>query len=631
MVEDRVNELAGVLQELCQAVAADGGAALYLDDGEGALQRVATAGAGGTKPPRLLDHLRDESHDKRSLVLSLPGSPAGVIVLGRRAGGNFTQQDRAVARLYIHRLSAGAGAATVPLARSVWTHRLEAIQRIGARLNRLGAVDEVAATICAGAFDVIDHDEAHLLLADDKGHLQAVACAGRDGDEPVVALPADGQVARHIGRALVSAKPVLEDSVVDAGLGRAGPYSMLVAPLIHESRVTGLICLLAAGEARFDDDHVRLLQILSEQAAEALENARLLSGRDELVHELAGLLDISEAASTASNERELATLLARRMRQATELDSARVSRWEEGSTFLRLVGRDGDEGHDTDHDTDHDMIELADAPLRWFALRDGRPAILQVDALEDGPEARELRARGMRTLILMPLTTGGRTIGLVELAALHQPRALSESQLNALEAMSRLTATGIERVRLLEQLRSAADTDLVTGVHNHRYLQERLRQEVARGARSHSSLAVLMMDLDNFKQINDRHGHADGDRVLRNIGAAILGQVRTSDIVARYGGDEFVVVMPDTGAEQAQLVTQRVVRAILDRRHELADGSQVGVGVSAGLALYPTDGRTTAQLLASADAAMYEAKRKGGRGMERSAAHSQAEPMARAV
>jgi diguanylate cyclase (GGDEF)-like protein len=562
-------------------------------------------------------------------VLSVPGSPAGVIVLGRRTGGNFTQQDRAVARLYIHRLSAGAAAATIPLARSVWSHRLEAIQRIGARLNRLGAVDEVAATICDGAFDVIDHDEAHLLLADEKGYLQAVAGARRDGGEPM-ALPADGDVARHFGRALVSARPVLEQLVTDAGPGRKGPHSLLVVPLIHETHVTGLICLLAAGEARFDEDHLQLLQILSEQATVALENARLLSGRDELVHELAGLLDISEAASTASNERELATLLATRMRQAVELDSARVSRWEEGSTFLRLLGRDGHDGHDG-HDTDQDMIELADAPLRWLALRDGRPAILQVDALEDGPETRELRARGVRTLVLLPLTTGGRTMGLAELVALHQPRALSESQLNALEAMSRLTATGLERVRLLEQLRSAADTDLVTGVHNHRYLQERLRQEVARAARGHGSLAVLMMDLDNFKQINDRHGHADGDRVLRNVGAAILGQVRTSDIVARYGGDEFVVVMPDTAAEQAELVTQRVVRAILERRHELSDGSQVGVGVSAGLALYPVDGRTTAQLLASADAAMYGAKRNGGRAIERSAAHPQVESMARAV
>jgi diguanylate cyclase (GGDEF)-like protein len=623
MAEARQKELAAVLDELCQAVAADGGASLYLDDGEGALQRVAFTGAGGSRPPKLLDQFRDDSHDKRNLILSIPGSTPGVVVLGRRTGSNFTQQDRAVARLYVRRLSEGAGAASVPFARSVWTHRLEAIQRIGARLNKLGSLDEVAATICGGTFDVIGNDEAHLLLADEKGYLQPVAQTTSEGLEPD-ALPADGEIARHVGRALVSAMPVLEGHVMNAGVGRAGTHSLLVAPLLHESHVTGLVVLLSKGETLFDDDHLQLLQILSDQAAVALENARLLSGRDELVHELGGLLDISEAAGAASDERELATLLATRVRRAIEFDGARVSRWEEGSTFLRLLGRDG-------RDTDQEFVELADAPLRWFALRDGRLSILQVDALDDTQESHELRARGVRTLILMPLTTGGKTIGLVELVALHQPRALSESQLNALEAMARLTATGLERVRLFEQLRSAADTDLVAGVHNHRYLQERLRQEVARGARSHSPLAVLMMDLDKFKQVNDRHGHADGDRVLHNVGAAIMGQLRASDVVARYGGDEFVVVMPDTSAEQAQLVAQRVVSAVLERRHELSDGSQVTVGISAGLALYPEDGRTTAQLLASADAAMYEAKRGGGHGLERSGPPQYVEAVARAV
>ncbi len=170
--------------------------------------------------------------------------------------------------------------------------------------------------------------------------------------------------------------------------------------------------------------------------------------------------------------------------------------------------------------------------------------------------------------------------------------------MQACEAMASLAATGLEKVRVLEHLRSAADIDLVTGVHNHRYLQERLRQEVARSARSHSPLAVLMLDLDRFKPINDRHGHAEGDRVLRNVAAAITAQVRTSDVVARYGGDEFVVLMPDAPVDQAERVARRVVRGILKSRHELSDGSTVAVGVSAGLAAYPADGRTSAQLLA---------------------------------
>ncbi|MEP7360632.1 MAG: diguanylate cyclase [Chloroflexota bacterium] len=620
MVERRQDVIAGALDELCRAVAADAGASLYLDDGDGALQRVAAIGSGGIRPPRLVDYLRDENHEQRSLALAVPGTPSGVLVVSRKTGANFTQQDRAVARLHVRRLAQGSLVTGAPLTRSAWTRQLEAIQRIGARLNRLGSTTEVGATICRGTFDITDTDEAHVLLADDHGYLQPLAQQTRAGASPA-ALPPDGAIARHIARALASSAPVLERSVADAGFDRAGAHSLLIVPLLHEGHVNGLLCLLAQREGRFDDDHAWLLQILSDQAAVAIENARLLRRRDELVRELAGLLEVSEAAGAAADEHQLALSLAARMRRAAETDGARVSRWEEGSTVLRVLGRDG-------VDSGEEKVEIADSPIRWSALKDGRAQIVQVDGLEYGADARTLRAAGVRTLMLLPLTAGGRTIGLVELFAVNQPRTLNASQLHSLDAMASLTATGLERVRLVEQLRAAADTDSVTGVHNHRYLQERLHQEIARAVRRHSQLAVLMMDLDKFKQVNDRYGHADGDGVLHNIGATILAEVRGNDVVARYGGDEFMVLMPDTTAEQAQMVAQRIVRGILNRRHALSDGAQVSVGVSAGLAMFPADGRTTAQLLATADAAMYGAKRSGGRGIEMSVARPIAEAIA---
>jgi diguanylate cyclase (GGDEF)-like protein len=210
---------------------------------------------------------------------------------------------------------------------------------------------------------------------------------------------------------------------------------------------------------------------------------------------------------------------------------------------------------------------------------------------------------------MLPLTVGGKAIGLLELISLRSSRHFTADEMKVYQTMASTAAAGLENARLLEQLRHAADIDQVTGAHNHRYLQDRLRQEVARSARNRSPLSVLMLDLDDFKPINDKWGHADGDRVLRSVAATLKSVVRANDIVARYGGDEFVVVMPDTAAEHAQEVARRVIVAIRERRHELPDGSHARVGVSGGLAIYPENGRTATLLLQAADSAMYSAKR----------------------
>ena len=181
-----------------------------------------------------------------------------------------------------------------------------------------------------------------MLVVDPSGRLRLVAATGRtlDNDGSVLPLPVDGPGGVEIGRALRGGGAMLLPELSDLGPGRTGPHSMLVVPLHYESRVTGLICLVAQGGRRFDDDDVRLIQILSDQAAVAIENARLLHGRDELVHELAGLLEISEAAGAAGREPTLAALLAARLRRETNTDAALVARWDDGSTrAARAVSR----------------------------------------------------------------------------------------------------------------------------------------------------------------------------------------------------------------------------------------------------------------------------------------------------
>ncbi len=378
---------------------------------------------------------------------------------------------------------------------------------------------------------------------------------------------------------------------------------MLLAPLRSEGQVIGVVVLSRLGLSRFSEDESRLLGVLADQAAVAIENARLLAERDRHVAELAALLDISQAGAAASDERDLASLLAVKLRVAADMDACLISRWDQESGKLLPIGADG-----------RPLV----GPARDLAgHRSLRRALLNdevvwldpdVDSLEP-VELDRLRGLGGSAALLLPLSATGRVMGLVEFVTETSGRRFRDGETALLRTMANQVASSLENARLVRQLRDAAETDLVTGIYSHRHLQDRVRQETARASRAHSPLSLLMIDLDEFKRINDEHGHQAGDGVLRAIAGALRAAVRTSDVVARYGGDEFVVLMPDTDADEATQVAQRAARAVADLSHPMPDGSVVHVTCSVGLALHPRDGRTGKALLQAADAAMYTHKR----------------------
>jgi diguanylate cyclase (GGDEF)-like protein len=604
-----------VLSELCQAVAAQSGV-LLLADADGALQPIATfgrpPGAAGQSQNPLGRILRREGDADRRLIVPVPDAGGGVLVLERIGRDDFSRDDLALARVYARQMADNVVAGS-PSTGTSWTHQLEILQRIGAQLTRLASIEAVGAALCNEARQVIEYDEAHVFVTAETSDdtrispqsLRLVALNGAPIDlagQPVP-LPADGVPGHAIARALATGVPQGVPAMVDAGAARPGTWSMLIVPMRVEERINGVICLVTRAPRSFDDDDRRLLQVLSEQAAVAIENARLLSAREELVEELASLLEISQASSGGADELSLARSLATKMRSASRMDACIISRWEDNSTTLATLAQDG-------IDDAAGITDIAEFPATWGVLRSAQPRVVQTEWIDDAlAEARALAEMGGRTLLMLPLTVGGKAIGLIELISLRATRHFGPDEMKVYQTMASSAAAGLENARLLEQLRHAADIDQVTGVHNHRYLQDRLRQEVARAARSRSPLSVLMLDLDDFKPINDQFGHADGDRVLRNVANTLKSVVRANDIVARYGGDEFVVVLPDTPADSAQEVARRIIVGIRERRHELSDGSLARVGVSGGLAVYPENGRTATLLLHASDAAMYSAKR----------------------
>ncbi|RKG93908.1 GGDEF domain-containing response regulator [Corallococcus terminator] len=162
----------------------------------------------------------------------------------------------------------------------------------------------------------------------------------------------------------------------------------------------------------------------------------------------------------------------------------------------------------------------------------------------------------------------------------------------------------------VEELRRLAVTDGLTQVHNHRYFQERLREEFRRAQRYDESLSLILVDLDHFKNINDAHGHGAGDRVLREVAASLQHSVRETDLVARYGGEEFAILLPCTHLPGALTVAERVRRGVSDL-HAGPEGA-LRVTASLGVSSFPHRSiLTPEQLLLTADEALYRAKREG--------------------
>ena len=212
-------------------------------------------------------------------------------------------------------------------------------------------------------------------------------------------------------------------------------------------------------------------------------------------------------------------------------------------------------------------------------------------------------------ILAVPLICGERILGVIE--GIRQgsgARAFKKTDVALLDSLALPIASALANAVRIAEAERLSQTDDLTKLHNARYLRQFLLNEIRRARRYGSSVAALFLDLDDFKQINDEHGHLVGSHVLMEMAAVILSSIRDTDAVARYGGDEFVIVLPDTGTELAGQVAERIRQKII--RHTFNGGRRLQLSLTAsfGVAAFPKHASSPQQLIACADTAMYEAK-----------------------
>jgi diguanylate cyclase (GGDEF)-like protein len=225
------------------------------------------------------------------------------------------------------------------------------------------------------------------------------------------------------------------------------------------------------------------------------------------------------------------------------------------------------------------------------------------------PAATALGNYATRSFISVPVAAGAKLYGVLNAADKVGDAPFDEFDLQTLTLLAGHVALCIENAELHRHIARLANTDGLTGLYNHRYFQERLEEELERASRFGREVALLMTDVDSFKEYNDSHGHPAGDVVLQEIAAVLRGAVRQSDIVSRYGGDEFAIIAPESDLTAAEALARRLMHAVASHRfHAMGIGSPVKLALSIGISSFPRLAVGKSELIEQADRAMYLAK-----------------------
>jgi diguanylate cyclase (GGDEF)-like protein len=264
------------------------------------------------------------------------------------------------------------------------------------------------------------------------------------------------------------------------------------------------------------------------------------------------------------------------------------------------------------------VVHSGDGLTGWVA-RNRRPLLNARPSADLDAAGLTATDTQLQSALVCPLIFNERFIG--TLSVYHvQPAFYTEDHRRLLDRISEQAAAVINNSIVFEQTQEDSLTDALTGLPNTRFLFMHLTRELARAERLKAPLALLVMDLDDFKEINDNHGHHVGDRALCEVARVLRAAIRPYDICVRYAGDEFIVVLSGCGAEEAEAKRVELQAAIEDAYFEARPGKRITLGVSIGAAVFPQDGEAYETLLASADSRMYQDKtRRKRRGAARAA------------
>lgn len=482
---------------------------------------------------------------------------------------------------------------------------LTALYKATQAIELRDSIDEILEGVLREAQTLVEFEHAAILVFDSNRRQLVVEKALGYGDRLPQTLGRRfsldeglcGWAARH--RRPVCVGDVTKDPRYLPGLEKA--RSNLVIPLVAGKQVAGVLSVEAHRVDAFQSKHVKLLTVLGSQAALAIVAWKDREQFREKVLELNALFRVSQLAS--SHDELPATLQA-----ILEISQEIIP---QGNCAVLLVDSSQECLRVKASVNYRKDVENLVIPLGRGVT--GRCALLGEAIVVDEVSRDRDYIPGLahaQSEIAMPLRVEGRVIGVLN-AESTQSGAFGETQIRILSVIAQQAAVVLRTAQLYEETRRLAITDPLTGLANRRKMLSDLKANLVRASRYQEQLAVVFIDLDNFKSINDRFGHPTGDLTLQAVSRCLAESLRDSDLVSRIGGEEFAIILLNADVQLALKITERVRTHVQSLHLRAEEGEPIQVTLSAGIAFYPEDGDSVNLLLQRADEALYQAKRMG--------------------
>jgi len=377
----------------------------------------------------------------------------------------------------------------------------------------------------------------------------------------------------------------------------------MFVPLMNEGKIVAIVAISEKRDGRlYTVEDIDLLESITTQVAASMQKEYSRERLKEQDRETALLNRLTSIITSSMSIQMIFEGFAQELKKAADIDWATIAVVDGNELcFMVLSSTIGSAWQPGER------IPL-EGTATEVVCRD-RQAVYESDLKRDHRFStwQSHLQQGILSVVYLPLNVTDRTIGSLILAS-RKPNAYSRGQIELLEKVALQIAPSIENAQLYARLEQRSRSDELTGLFNRRYFEERLREELSRHSRYGDVFSIFMIDLDDFKAYNDVYGHPAGDVLLSQIGRIVRNSIRNVDQAFRYGGDEFVVILPQTARDSAYVVAERVRRQIAEEMQEKA----TNVTCSIGLASYPADGVVTNELVDVADTALYHAKRTGG-------------------